>query len=478
MVLLLRLGEITIKGGRTRKKFERLLLANIKDALSSGNIQYRIRRERGRIFIYTNAEERAVEVLRRVFGIKSLSIARETEFEGLDDLILKAKEYFVDKVRGRKFAVRARRAGQHSFTSLDVEKALGAVLLGFSAGVDLENPEVTAYVEIRGRRAYFYTDSIRAYGGLPIGSEGKVIALVSGGFDSPVAAWYALRRGAEVHYLLCRIGGVTQEILTLHVLKVLADKWSYGYRPKLYVVDFSEILREIRSRCKASLLNVILKRYMYRAAEAISAREGAEAIVTGESLGQVSSQTLRNLYVSSLAVRLQILRPLIGFDKDDIVAMAREIGTYDASARVKEYCGAFSEHPETHASIEEVEAEEAKLDPGLLSRALESTKVYDLRSVEVEEKLEGLEVDRVPEGAVVITLGADEWSKRYLPNSVQMSFDQFLESISELDPSSTYVLMCEEGALSLEAAYVLRRLGINAYSFKGGIRRLRRLASA
>ncbi|MEM3138557.1 MAG: tRNA uracil 4-sulfurtransferase ThiI, partial [Thermofilaceae archaeon] len=462
MVLLLRLGEITIKGKKTRKKFEKLLLANIEDAFTSGNIQYRIRKEWGRIFVYTNAEEKAVEVLKQIFGIKSISIAYETKFEEFDDLVLKAKEYFVDKVKGKRFAVRARRIGQHSFTSLDVEKALGAALLSFGAGVDLRNPEVTAYVEIRGHRVYFYTNSIKAYGGLPIGSEGKVIALVSGGFDSPVAAWYALRRGAAVHYLLCKIGGDTQEIAVLHVLKTLADKWSYGYRPKLYVVDFNEILKEMKNKCNASLLNLILKRYMYRAAEVIAAREGAEAIVTGESLGQASSQTLRNLYVSSLAARLQILRPLIGFDKDEIVSIAREIGTHDASARVKEYCSVFSEHPKTHASMEEVEAEEAKLDPALLSKALENAKVYDLRSVKIEEKLEGLEVDRVPDDAVIITFEAKEWGQQYPPSSIRMSFDQLLENVGKLDPSSTYVLVCDEGALSLEAAYILRKLGINA----------------
>jgi thiamine biosynthesis protein ThiI len=476
VVLLLRLGEITIRGFHTRRKFEKLLLRNIHDALRSNGIEYSVKKEGGRIFVYSNDEFRAAQVLRRIFGVKSLSRAQEVEFESLSDLVEKAAAYFSSTVKGKSFAVRARRAGSHPFTSLDVERELGARLLREGGlRVDLENPEVTAYVEVRGKRAYLFTEIIEAYGGLPIGSEGKVIALVSGGFDSAVAAWYMLRRGAEVHYLLCSLGGPVHEAGALHVLKILADDWSYGYKPKLYVVDFSEILRETRRRCNPSLLTVILKRFMYRAAEAVARREGAEAIVTGESLGQASSQTLANLAVSTAAVSIQVLRPLIGFDKDDIVAKAREIGTYEASARVKEYCGAFSEHPKTRAKLEEVEREEAKLDPSLLGRALGNVRIHDLRNISLEESFERLEVDEPPSGAVIIDLRSEEKVKSWsLPGSIRLDFDKLVEGFYALDPTKKYVLLCDEGALSLEAAYVLRKLGIEAYSLRGGARRAQR----
>lgn len=476
MVLLLRLGEISVKGFRTRRRFEKLLLRNIHDALRSNSIEYKVKKEGGRIFIYSNEESRAAQVLRRIFGVKSLSPAQEVEFESLSDLVERAAAYFSSAVKGKSFAVRARRAGAHPFTSLDIERELGARLLREGGSrVDLENPEVIAYVEVRGKRAYLFTEIIEAYGGLPIGSEGKVIALVSGGFDSAVAAWYMLRRGSEVHYLLCSLGGPVHEASALHVLKILADNWSYGYRPKLYVVDFGEILREVRRKCDSSLLTVILKRFMYRAAEAIARSEGAEAIVTGDSLGQASSQTLTNLAVSTAAVSIQVLRPLIGFDKDDIVAKAREIGTYEASARVKEYCGAFSEHPKTRAKLEEVEREEAKLDPSLLDEALSNIRIYDLRSVSVEESFERLEVDEPPDGAVIIDLRSGEKVKSWsLPGSIRLDFDQLMEGLCKLDPNKRYVLLCDEGTLSLEAAYVLRKLGIEAYSLRGGARRIRR----
>lgn len=473
--MLLRVGEITIKGSRTRSRLERLLLRNIEDALRSAAVSYVARREGGRIFIYPSDEERAAEVLRRVFGIKSLSRATEVEFSGLGDLVAKAEAFFAEVVKGRRYAVRVRRVGLHDFTSLDAEKAIGAALLKHGAGVDLEDPEVTAYVEVRGCRAYFHTDVIRAYGGLPIGGEGRVLALVSGGFDSAVAAWYMLRRGAEVHYLLCNLGGPIQEAGVLRVLKILAERWSYGYGPKLYVVDFSEILREIREKCDLALLTILLKRFMLRAAEAVALKEGFKALVTGDSLGQASSQTLANLAVTSGAVRMTILRPLIGFDKDDIVSIAREIGTYEASARVKEYCGAFAERPRTRAKLKEVEREESKLDPMLLERALTNVKVYDLKTVSVEEATEDLEVKDPPSDAVIIDLRSEKKCKSWsVPGSIRIDFDRLIEGAASLDPDKTYVLVCEEGALSSEAAYILRKLGFKAYSLRGGVRQARR----
>ena len=475
-MILVRLGEITVKSRRVRERFVRILLRNIGDALKSSGFRYKLRRERGRIFIYTDVA--AVEPLRRVFGIKSLSVAEEVEFNGLRDLVEKAKEFFAEKVKGKRFAVRARRVGQHDFTSLDVERELGAALLEYAKGVDLESPEVTTYVEVRGSRAYLYTEVVRGYGGLPIGVEGKVVALVSGGFDSAVAAWYVLRRGAEVHYLFCNLGGFTHEAGVLSVLRVLAERWSYGYRPKLYVIDFKKILLEIRSKCRVELLNVLLKRYMLRAAERIAERIGAEAIVTGDSLGQVASQTLRNIYVSSLATKLPVLRPLIGFDKDDIVSMAREIGTYEASARVKEYCGAFAERPRTWTDPEEVEVEEEKLGLGILEEALRRVKEVDLKELTALPSIEDLEVDEPPPDSVVIDLRSREkFSRWHIPGSISIPFLELPERVGELDRSKTYVLVCDEGALSLEMAYILRSMGFKAFSLRGGVKRARRKLS-
>ena len=164
-LILIRLGEVTLKG-RNREKFERILAKNIEDALRASGFSGRIVREHGRFFVYSRRE--AVQVLRRVFGVWSLSPAIEVEYSSLDDLLQKSEEYFRDAVKGKLFAVRARRVGVHGFTSRDIERELGSRLLQYASGVDLDNPEITAYVEVRGRRAYLYTDIVPAYGGLPL----------------------------------------------------------------------------------------------------------------------------------------------------------------------------------------------------------------------------------------------------------------------------------------------------------------------
>ncbi|MEM0377022.1 MAG: THUMP domain-containing protein, partial [Thermofilum sp.] len=169
-LILVRLGETTLKG-RTREKFEAILIRNMRSALKSGGIEARIERGFGRIFVYSGRE--AVPLLRRVFGIWSLSPAVEVEYSTLEELLSISEEVFREAVRGKIFAVRARRVGVSAFTSRDIEREVGSRLLRYSAGVDLEKPEVTAYIEVRGRRAYLYTEVVRAYGGLPVGSEGR-----------------------------------------------------------------------------------------------------------------------------------------------------------------------------------------------------------------------------------------------------------------------------------------------------------------
>jgi len=472
---MLRLGEVTIKSSRVRSRFEGILISNIIDALKRHGVQkFSFEKTGGRIFVEVDRED-VIEVLRRVFGITSLSKVYPLEFESLDDIVRKAEKIFAEHVKGRKFAVRVRRTGDHDFTSLDVAREVGAVLYKYSKGVDLKNPDVEVYVEVRGRKAYFYKDVIRAYGGLPIGSEGRVVALVSGGFDSAVAAWYMLKRGAEVEYVFCNLGGRVHKIGVINVIRVLAEKWSYGYKPRLHIVDFSEIMKEIIEKCDRRLAGLVFKRLIYRVAEKIAEEVNAKAIVTGESLGQVSSQTLQNLYVTSLVVHLPIFRPLIGFDKDEIIKMAKEIGTYSASERVKEYCAIFSYKPKTRARVEEVEEEERKIDFTLLEKAIKEREVVDLLSISLPDIIEKLEVTEVPEDAVVIDIrDPSKYLKWHYPGAINIPFYEIVEKLPQLDRNKKYVFYCEEGSLSLDLAYEARNLGIKAYSIRGGAEKLRK----
>lgn len=471
-VILVRLGEVTLKG-RTRGRFERVLLRNIREALRAEGISAYVVREYGRIYVYAGRE--ALEPLRRVFGIWSLSPALEVRYETLEALLDAAKSFFKTAVAGKRFAVRARRVGAEGFTSIDLERLLGARLLPYSSGVDLSNPEVTAHVEVRGNRAYLYTEVIPAHGGLPVGTEGKVLALVSGGFDSAVAAWYMLKRGAEVHYLFCNLAGDLTKRYVMRVVKILADRWSYGYRPRLYVVDFRPLLSELRRAVDTRVLGVVLKRYMYRVAEKVAREIGAYAIVTGESLGQVSSQTLKNLYAIDPAAAMPVFRPLIGFDKEEIIRVAREIGVYEEASRVKEVCGVFSYHPRTACTLEEALVNESRVAPRLLEELMRSLEVYDLKSLDPGSlEIPDVDIDSVPEGSLIVDVRPPEkYAEWHLPGSINASVEEVLELAGRAAEGRPIVIVCDEGGLSREVAYSLRLLGYKAYSLRGGVRRLR-----
>jgi len=480
MLILIRFsGDIATKARGTRAHFQRLLARNIKDALSSEGVQYDLKLDWSRFFIETE-DPRALEVLPRVFGIKSVSHVEARPVSRLDDVVCEGEALFKEKVKGKSFAVRARLGSpeRFDFGALAIERALGAALLPYADRVDLQEPDVTAHVELRDGNAFFFTDQVKGYGGLPIGVEGRAVALVSGGFDSAVAAWLLLKRGVALDYVFCNLGGAAHEQGVLRVLKILAERWSYGYQPHLHAVNFTEVLKELQSRTATKYWQVLLKRLMYRCAEKIAGERKALGIVTGEAVGQVSSQTLANLFAISQSVQMPVLRPLLGFDKEEIVKYSKQIGTYEFSATVQEYCAIVPKHPAISASLENVLAEEEKLDFSVLERALAERRVLKLRALRPEDlEIPKLEIEEIPEGAVVIDLrprrSYEAW---HWPEARHLDFLQALNTYSSFDQTKTYVLYCELGLKSAHLAELMRQAGFQAYNFKGGLRALLRYA--
>jgi len=296
MEYLLRLGELTLKTGRSRERFESRLMENIRDALETNGFRdYELSISPGRIYLRVDGD--AMEILTRVFGVVGVVRVVSHKFESLEDIVEKGVEIYRDMVRGRSFGVRTRRVGRHSFRSIDVNRALGEALLKYAERVDLTDPDIWVRLEIRGERVYYYLEEREGPGGLPLGTGGSALALFSGGFDSPVATWLAMRRGVEMHMVHFQLGGERHFNKVLRVAIQLARSWGYGYKPILYRVDFRDIAREIRNRVRRDYRIVILKRLMYRAAEKLLEMMGGEALVTGESVGQVSSQTLSTTLV-------------------------------------------------------------------------------------------------------------------------------------------------------------------------------------
>ncbi|MGC9072210.1 MAG: tRNA sulfurtransferase [Acidilobus sp.] len=345
-------GEIGVKGRTTRSRMVKELIRNVKAYVSLSSWSA----EGGVLVLDVDGDP---SPLSRVFGIARYAIATEVLYSDLNDLVSRALPAARDSVKGRRFAVRARRVGESRFTSLDVERELGAALRPFSAGVDLESPDVTVNVYIRAQGlAYVYTKQREGGRGLPVGVAGRTVALVSGGIDSPVAAWMMMRRGVVPVILNLAIGREQHKRAVLEEARALRV-WSGAHDLRVYFIDGLPVLSSL-VRVREPLRVVALKRVMYRLAEALARKVRAHSITTGESLSQASSQTMWNLDAEERGISIPILRPLIALDKDEIIGLARRIGTYEVSSRVPEYC-AVAQASTTMAMPEEVDEAEGSM---------------------------------------------------------------------------------------------------------------------
>ena len=463
-------GEITVKKRRTRQRFLERLFYNVRDALQTTQRPFTLQDEGSRLVVETDFPH-APALLCRVFGVQSVSCVERRAFTALNDIVTSGTELFKGAVSGKRFAVRARRLTQGKtlpFSSLDIERELGAALRPFADKVDLEDPEVTVCVEVRSREADFFTEKLAGPGGLPVGTAGRSIALLSGGFDSAVASWLMLKRGVALDYLFCKLGGSLHEHGALHVAQVLADRWSYGSSPRLYSLDFGPIAAQIQERVHPRYWQVILKRFMYRAAEHLARQFNLIGIVTGESLGQVSSQTLQNLTVISQVTTAPLWRPLLGFNKDEIIALARRISTYEYSVAVSEYCALLPRGPATAAPLKAVLAEEEKLDLSVLDRALETMRTYEVRALDTLAPPQ-IEIEEIPSDAVVIDLRSPQsYRAWHYPGAIFKDFLSALKEYPSWDKSRVYVLYCEVGLKSAHLAELMRHAGFTVFHFKGG----------
>jgi tRNA uracil 4-sulfurtransferase len=470
-------AELSTKAAGTRRRFMRKLVENIRDALRTTRTEFRVESQWTRVFVRMDGDPADLRVLARVPGVSSYSVVLARCGATLEEITRVGVEHFAEAVRGKTYAVRARRSGTHPFRSSDIMRQLGAGL-NPGATVDLDNPQVEVEVEVRDEDVYFFSGRETGAGGLPLGVEGRAVCLISGGFDSAVAAWMMLKRGVQLDYVFCNLAGDAYERSVANVAKILADDWSFGTHPRLHVVSFAEVLDDLRAKAQPKYWQLVLKRLMYRIAEMAAHESRAQVIVTGEAIGQVSSQTLSNLAAIDAAARMPVFRPLIGFDKMDIVEASRRIGTFDISAKVKEYCAISPGNPATSATPAEVEREEIKLDPTILGRAFASRHTLDLRKLTASDLvLEYLFTEDVPDDAVVLDVREErEWESWRYPGSIHRDSWAIAANPGQLDRNRTYVVHCEQGTQAAQIAELLQRAGIDAYAYRGGTRALRRRA--
>jgi len=364
-VVLIHYHELALKG-ENRPFFERTLFENIKKSL--GYMWRGGKLLSGRIAVALSdgtSEEEAVKRLKRVFGIANFSFAFvfPCDFDTLSKEVLshiREKDF-------RTFRIAARRADKsYPLTSQDINERLGtAVKEKFGKQVDLEQPDLTCFVEVTGKSAFVYFKKYKGYGGLPTGVSGKALSLISSGFDSPVASWKIMRRGCTLSFIHFHSYPSTSAASQENVKEIVKVLSAYEGKAKLHLVPFLSIQQAIVKADIPSRNRVVLyRRCMARIAEVVAKKEKYGALVTGESLGQVASQTLENIAVISAAVSIPIFRPLIGENKEHIIAWAREIGTHDISAQPYDDCCSLfvPDHPETKANVRAVEEMERELD--------------------------------------------------------------------------------------------------------------------
>lgn len=471
--------EEAVKSGRTRRTWRGVLRDNIADALARNDIAHELRIGFGRIFVVTPQPEPALAVLAYVFGISSFSPVRAVAPADVEEIARIGRRACLEFVRGRRYAVRCRRQGGHPFTSPEVERALGAALNDV-AEVDLETPEVTVFVEVLGDRAVLTDTRTRGAGGMPAGIQGRALALMSGGFDSTVAAWRAMRRGIEPDFLLCNLGGKAQERLVLQVAKLLHEAWGYGLRPRFHVVDFAPLARALGRDVRSSYRQVVLKRQMYRAACRVAAATRARALITGEALGQVSSQTLGSLQAIDPVADHLVLRPLLGHDKQEIIDAARHIGTAPLNERVRETCALGGGRTVVDVSAAALDREEAKLSPELLEAAVAGCRSLELAEVTPRDLRQPyLFVRDLPADAVVIDCQpAHMYRAWHVPGARNWDPAALARDYRSLPRERTYVLYCTFGTQTPVLAELMQQAGYDAYAFEGGLSRVRRCVEA
>ncbi|EQM66509.1 tRNA uracil 4-sulfurtransferase ThiI [Pseudomonas tohonis] len=462
--------EITIKSRPVRKHFIRQLAKNIRVVLRDLDPEVEVSGIWDNLELVTTQTDpkllaEMIERLTCTPGITHFLEVNEYPLGDFDDVLEKCKLHYADQIPGKIFSVRCKRAGKHSFTSMELESHVGSRLRREcnAAGISLKNPEVEVRIEVRDQRLFVIHHQHDGLGGYPLGSLEQTLVLMSGGFDSTVAAYQMMRRGLMAHFCFFNLGGRAHELGVMEVAHYLWEKFGRSQRVLFISVPFEEVLAEILGKVDNSQMGVILKRMMLRVSTRMAEQLRIEALVTGEAISQVSSQTLPNLSVIDSATDMLVLRPLIASHKQDIIDTATRIGTAEFAKHMPEYCGVISVNPTTRAKKSRIEYEETQFDMAVLERAIERARLIPIDRV-IDELGQDLKVEEVSEalpGQIVIDIrhpDAQEDEPLELAGiEVQaMPFYAINSRFKELDENRQYLLYCDKGVMSrLHAHHLL-----------------------
>ena len=386
-IILLKYGEISLKG-LNRPVFEKKLMSNINRALAPLG-KFSVKRSQSTVYVEPLSDdidmEETVERLSKVFGIVNIcpAVKCEKTMEAIEKTTVAALNQM--DLEGKTFKVEAKREDkQFPMNSPQICQHMGGVILKNTNGltVDVHNPDILVQIEIR-KEAFIFTQKVSGAGGMPVGTAGKATLLLSGGIDSPVAGWMISKRGAALEAVHFHSHPYTSDRAKEKVIDLAKIISEYTGEIKLHIVPFTDIQLDIIDKCPKEYLTIIMRRLMMQIAERISIESGSQALITGESIGQVASQTMESLAVTDNAVNIPVFRPCIGMDKEEIVTISKKIDTYETSILPYEDCCTIfvPKHPKTKPSIPEiVEAEKLLTDPeGMMNKAIEEREILIIK---------------------------------------------------------------------------------------------------
>ncbi|MDO4450440.1 MAG: tRNA uracil 4-sulfurtransferase ThiI [Moraxella sp.] len=468
--------EIMMKSDTVRRRFIKVLAGNLRQILKAVDPSTVVVQSWDYIEIrHKNSEynKAMIDKLQCTSGIHHILEVEESPFTDLHDIFTQTLPKVKDDIAGKTFCVRVKRRGIHPFSSMEVAQYVGGGLNQAveTAKVQLKNPDITVKIEIENDKMLFVKARHEGMGGFPMSTQEDVLSLISGGFDSGVASHEFIRRGSRVHYLFFNMGGKTHEIGTKQMAYQLWERYSSSHKVRFTTVDFEPVVAEILTNIDDGQMGVVLKRMMMRVASVIAQKNRIEAIVTGEALGQVASQTLTNLAMIDKASDVLVLRPLIAKDKADIIATAERIGTADIAKSMPEFCGVISKSPTVKAVEHKLIATESAFNFEVLQHAIDTATTIDIRDIKHQATdTHAIEtVGVVGDDDVVIDIRSlDEVDNDPLDIAhIHVPFYKLGSEFDKLDKAKTYLLYCKKGVMSgLQAVYLKDKGFDNVKIFK------------
>jgi len=456
--------EIMVKGSSAKRQMVGQLYVNLQKILEKIDLSIAVKKFSDKIEV-VSPQEVVSEVRQALLDTSGIEYILEAiqfdDMDTLDKIKTKVGELLADSIKDKSIVVRAKRTGTHPFTSSEIERTVGGYLLAHTQakGVDLRNAEVTVRIELIHHQLNVISTKYKGLSGFPIGTQGDILSLMSGGFDSTVASYLTMKRGIKTHFVFFNLGGAAHEIGVKQVALYLWSKFGSSHRVKFISVPFDGVVEEIFRSTGASYMGVTLKRLMIMASEQIADSLEIDALVTGESVAQVSSQTLRNLALIDEVSKKLILRPLSTMNKPEIISIANEIGTRHFAENMPEYCGVISQNPITHGSFKRMEKEAARFDYKVLDTAVEEAQdIYVDEIVADVNNLAAVEVvnDLTSGAFTVIDIRAEGECIQTSCESIKIPFHKLKTEFGKLPKDKEYLLYCEKGIMSQLHAQYLR----------------------